>query len=114
MTEQTQRTVELLSTDERESRSGALQHIQPLLVKLRQHPSAKPFLQPVDPVRLRVPDYYSRVKEPMDLSLVKLRLTKGYYASIDDLARDVARVWENACAFNPVGSIVHRFAQECR
>jgi hypothetical protein len=50
----------------------------------------------------------------MDLDLIKLRLSKGYYALVDELALDVARVWDNACAFNPEGSIVFRFAQECR
>lgn len=55
----------------------------------------------------------SRVKAPMDLDLIKLRLTKGYYKAADELAQDVARVWRNACEFNPAGSIVHRFALEC-
>lgn len=58
ITEETYAAVESLSADEREARALSLQHMQPLLVKLRQHPSAKPFLHPVDPVRLRVPDYY--------------------------------------------------------
>lgn len=58
MTEETTAACELLGADEREARLCALQYLQPLLVKLRQHPSAKPFLHPVDPIRLRVPDYY--------------------------------------------------------
>lgn len=114
VSDETTRQCELLSAAVRDERLTALQYLQPLLTKLRQHPSAKPFLHPVDPIRLRVPDYYRRVKAPMDLDLVKLRLTKGFYARADELAADVDRIWENACAFNPSTSIVHRFALECR
>lgn len=63
--------------------------------------------------RTAAPALRSRVKAPMDLGLIKLRLTKGYYKAPDDLAMDVSRVWANACQFNPAGSIVHRFALEC-
>jgi len=50
----------------------------------------------------------------MDLDLVKLRVSKGFYETHQQVAQDVTRVWENACAFNAQGSIVFRFAQECR
>lgn len=44
----------------------------------------------------------------MDLDLVKLRLCKGFYASAEEVCKDVQRVWDNAYAFNPNGSIVFR------
>jgi len=114
VTAQTRSRLSQLPATERDRRVAALAPLHALVIKLRQHPSAKPFLHPVDPVRLRVPDYYRHVREPMDLDLVKLRLSKGFYAATGEVFADVQRVWDNACAFNPPSSIVYRFAQECQ
>jgi bromodomain-containing protein 3 len=32
------------------------------------------FLEPVDPVKLNIPDYFDIVKEPMDLGTIKQKL----------------------------------------
>lgn len=34
---------------------------------MKKHPNAYPFLAPVDPVALKIPDYFDIVKEPIDL-----------------------------------------------
>ena len=43
--------------------------------KLMRRKSAWPFLEPVDPVALNIPDYPDVVKHPMDLSLCKVLLS---------------------------------------
>ena len=43
--------------------------------KLMRRKSAWPFLEPVDPVALNIPDYPDVIKHPMDLSLCKVLLS---------------------------------------
>lgn len=45
-----------------------------ILKSLQRHPSAYPFLIPVDPVALKILDYCEIVKEPMDLQTVENNL----------------------------------------
>jgi hypothetical protein len=46
-----------------------------VLMSVRQHTAAWPFLKPVNP--LEVPDYYDHIKYPMDLKSMGDRLKKG-------------------------------------
>lgn len=47
-----------------------------VLVAVRQHSAAWPFLKPVD--KTEVPDYYDHIKFPMDLKTMQERVKKGY------------------------------------
>lgn len=37
-----------------------------ILEVIKRSPNAWPFLLPVDPVKLKIPDYFDIIKEPMD------------------------------------------------
>lgn len=52
-----------------------------ILQALKKHQCSEPFLNPVDPVALKIPDYYNIVKEPIDLSTVEKNLKNGVYQS---------------------------------
>ena len=43
---------------------------------------ARPFMQPVDPIALKIPDYPDIVKSPMDISAVRMRLECGFYSQV--------------------------------
>lgn len=45
-------------------------------------PEAGPFLAPVDPVALRIPDYPSVVKIPMDLGTIRRKLQVGSWGGV--------------------------------
>ena len=50
-----------------------------LLTKLKRNTNASPFLKPVDPIALGIPDYPEKIKNPMDISTIKQKLdTKQY------------------------------------
>jgi hypothetical protein len=82
----------------------------------RQHNSAV-FAEPVDPVALNIPTYFSSVKHPMDISTLSSNLEKGLYSKIppgqhvgrSPVARmlngpfkdDVVLMFDNAMLFNP-------------
>ena len=80
-----------------------------LLKPLQKNPSHWLFAEPVDPVRLAIPDYLEIVKDPMDLGTVqkKLMANEGTgYRSVDQFVEDVRLVWYNAKIYNPIGSTV--------
>jgi hypothetical protein len=74
----------------------------------------EPFMDPVDPVALGLPDYLDVVKTPMDLGTVRRRLAEGEYAGPGAFLREAALVFDNAMAYNPDDSRVHRQAAELR
>ena len=69
------------------------------------------FSEPVDPVRLSLPEYTSLVKNPMDLGTVHGRLLGGVYESVHAVTRDVRQVWSNAQLYWRRGSRGARAAE---
>jgi len=63
-----------------------------------------PFLEPVDPVALELPDYFEIIKKPMDLGTVRNRLDKKLYNSVSEFKVDVDLTFQNALTYNQPGS----------
>jgi E1A/CREB-binding protein len=84
-----------------------------VVVKLINHPrNANLFNAPVDPILLKVPDYFSKIKNPMDLGTVRDNLVKGNYESIQQCANDIKLTFENATTFNGPQHNIHLAAKE--
>jgi len=81
-----------------------------VLSALGKHKDAEAFLDPVDWEALGLSDYPEIVKRPMDLGTVEQRLDAGQYATVSDLAADVALVWDNAMVYNGEDNWVHQAA----
>ncbi|XP_062195387.1 transcription factor GTE9-like isoform X2 [Phragmites australis] len=81
-----------------------------LLKFLMTHKWSGPFLAPVDVVKLKLPDYFDIVKEPMDLGTIQKRLNAGMYSTPWDFAADVRLTFSNAMAYNPANNYVHVMA----
>ena len=75
-----------------------------ILQNLKRHVLSAPFLQPVDPVALNLPDYLEIVIDPIDLSTVERNLKAGVYANSLQFANDVRRIWLNSFTYNAHGS----------
>jgi bromodomain-containing factor 1 len=73
---------------------------------------AWPFMTPVDPIALGIPDYFEVVKTPMDLSTVKQKLDNKQYANCDDFAADVELIFKNCYSYNPPDSDVYAMCQK--
>lgn len=71
-----------------------------------------PFLQPVDPIALNIPNYSEVVKTPMDLGTIQSKLANNQYDNGDDFERDVRLVFHNCYLFNPQGNDVHTMGQK--
>jgi bromodomain-containing factor 1 len=82
-----------------------------IIRQLKKHRDAWPFLEPVDPIKLKIPDYPTIIKNPMDLSKVEQRLTNKQYAHVNDFTADVRLIFENCYLYNGRESDVSIMAQ---
>uniref|UniRef100_A0A6B2L0Q8 PHD-type domain-containing protein n=1 Tax=Arcella intermedia TaxID=1963864 RepID=A0A6B2L0Q8_9EUKA len=85
-----------------------------LISTLKKHKSAWPFLDPVDPVRLKILEYYQVVPRPMDLGTVEKKLRDEKYRNMHQFANDVRLIWSNAETFNGPEHNVTKLAYEVR
>ncbi|CRK37594.1 hypothetical protein BN1723_015217 [Verticillium longisporum] len=58
-----------------------------------------PFKDPVDPEKDHVPDYFEKVKKPMDLATVKLKMDRQEYTNENEFAADVRLIFENCYTY---------------
>ncbi|KAF5728274.1 Global transcription factor group E4 putative isoform 5 [Tripterygium wilfordii] len=84
---------------------------QNILMMLMKHRFGWVFNKPVDVEGLKLHDYYTIIKHPMDLGTVKSRLQKNWYKSPEDFAEDVRLTFSNAMVYNPKGQDVHYMAE---
>jgi bromodomain-containing factor 1 len=71
-----------------------------------------PFLLPVDPVALGIPNYFAIIKKPMDLSTISSKLKEGSYQTAGDFEKDVKLMFSNCYKFNPPGNVVHSMGRQ--
>lgn len=85
--------------------SSDKQKIRHILQKLRDHPEAMIFLTPVDPKIL--PDYYAKIKKPIDLKTMQDKLDEGKYKALRDFESDIKQMFANCYAYNQKTSYGH-------
>mmetsp|Transcript_7873 Transcript_7873/g.15234 ORF Transcript_7873/g.15234 Transcript_7873/m.15234 type:complete len:404 (+) Transcript_7873:8004-9215(+) len=77
-----------------------------LISAIWRAPHAWIFHEPVDPIKLNIPDYFEIVKNPMDLGTIKKKLNNNAYESLDRFIGDVEQVFTNCRLYNPPESDV--------
>ncbi|KAE9576441.1 hypothetical protein CGMCC3_g7601 [Colletotrichum fructicola] len=58
-----------------------------------------PFKEPVDPVEDNVPDYFEKVKKPMDLNTIKAKMSQQQYTTEDEFVSDVRQIFDNCYTY---------------
>ena len=111
-----------LEAQEYHPSSPAYEACETVLNYLKSNVKVVPFLDPVDPVALGIPDYLDVIKTPMDLSTISTKLGRGDYGRIPPGGEysspvgkmlhgpfydDVMLVFGNAMLFNPKGDFIH-------
>ncbi|KAI4343054.1 hypothetical protein MLD38_027601 [Melastoma candidum] len=91
---------------------SVVQQCSIVLKRLMQHQCSWPFLKPVDPVALNIPDYFSIISRPMDLGTIKSKLENNLYTGVEEFAADVRLTFSNAMLYNPPGNFVHTMADK--
>lgn len=72
--------------------------MQKVLQRLIVHPHAAIFLLPVD--RKLYPDYYQKIKDPIDLSTIQTKLDAGAYVDTASFESDLKLIISNCFAYN--------------
>ncbi|KAI0389697.1 Bromodomain-containing protein [Xylariaceae sp. FL0594] len=70
------------------------------------------FLEPVDPVALNIPTYFSVVKKPMDLGTMTEKNYDGKYKSVKDVEKDMGLIVTNSELFNGKEHEVTKYARQ--
>ncbi|CAN7992440.1 unnamed protein product [Ixodes pacificus] len=92
--------------------TNQLQYLLRVVMKaIWKHQFAWPFQQPVDTVRLNLPDYHRIIDHPMDLGTIKKRLENYYYASASECIQDFNTMFTNCYVYNKPGEDVVLMAQ---
>lgn len=77
---------------------------------LKRGKDAAPFLVPVDPVKLKIPNYPEIITNPQDLGTIETKLKKNEYETIDDFIDSVQLVWANCERYNGAESAINKMA----
>ncbi|KAJ3086504.1 hypothetical protein HK102_013016, partial [Quaeritorhiza haematococci] len=77
-----------------------------IVKNLKRLKDATPFLKPVDPVALNIPDYPNIIKHPMDLSTVQTKLEKNEYPTVKEFIDDMELMFNNCYRYNGPGAPV--------
>lgn len=86
---------------------------RPLVQKLMVHPkNVNIFNTPVDPVKLDLPTYFTKIKNPMDLGTVRSKIIMGEYDSLLACYDDIRLVFNNAVVFNGSEHYIGKVAKE--
>ena len=58
-----------------------------------------PFKEPVDPVPDGVPDYFDKVKAPMDLGTMKAKMDRREYGDDEEFLSDMRQIFSNCYTY---------------
>jgi hypothetical protein len=70
------------------------------------------FLEPVDPVKFSILDYFDIITQPMDLGTVRKRLTHNFYSEASEFVRDMNLIWNNSYRYNGEHHVVSKCGKE--
>ncbi|EHK98445.1 putative Bromodomain-containing factor 1 [Glarea lozoyensis 74030] len=87
------------------------EHVLNEMKKPKHSAYSLPFLEPVDPVALNIPNYFTIIKNPMDLQTVTSNLRNGVYPSAKEFERDVRLIFANCFKFNPANNPVNEMGK---
>ena len=85
-------------------RKEMIRRCREVLMASKKHKYHKLFLQPVDPKKHGVPDYFDIIKNPMDMGTVKSKLDTKAYLNPDEFCADMRLIFSNALLYNGTAS----------
>jgi bromodomain-containing factor 1 len=92
-----------------------LKFVEEVLAELKKPKHAQyshPFLLPVDPVSMGIPNYFQVIKHPMDVSKAEQKMRAGEYQSAKGFELDMKLMFANCYKFNPPGNPVHHMGKQ--
>jgi bromodomain-containing factor 1 len=89
-----------------------LRYCSKMLKNAKRLKNATPFLVPVDPIKLGIPTYFDRIKNPMDISTMQSKLDSNVYANYHEFLEDLNLMFNNCFEFNGREALVSKMAIE--
>lgn len=87
--------------------TNQLSYLDKIVIKaMWKHRYSWPFQNPVDTIKLNIPDYHTIIKYPMDLGTIKKRLENNYYWEAKECLSDFNTMFTNCYAYNKAGEDV--------
>ena len=75
-----------------------------LLSALAKNKHGYIFKDPVDPISMNAPDYYTIIENPMDISTIRKKMKEEKYTRVNQVLDDIELMWDNAFKYN-VGNV---------
>ena len=91
--------------------SPTMEACRKVLKSLMGHRYAFPFNVPVDPVALKIPDYFQIITQPMDFGTILQKVNNEQYDDMEEFCSDMELVFGNACTYNRPTSDVYIMAE---
>ncbi|KAF2661616.1 hypothetical protein K491DRAFT_420008 [Lophiostoma macrostomum CBS 122681] len=86
------------ANEERVGQEELYESMEKVLMELKAGEHAHPFLQRVN--KREAPDYYSVIKQPMDIGTMMKKLKQLQYKSKKDFVDDLMLIWSNCLRYN--------------
>lgn len=83
-----------------------------LISKIKRCQNVSPFLKPVDPIALGIPEYFEKIKNPMDISTIKTKLDSKTYTKLSEFNDDFNLMFNNCYSFNQPDSYVYNMGKD--
>ena len=96
------------------TRAELIQNFGQLHQSVLQETNAEPFLEPVDPIKLGIPDYFDVIKKPMDLQTIGRKLENGDYHDPWEYCDDMRLMFDNARLYNKKSHRIYRMTNDVR
>lgn len=101
--------MQMQSSFNQESKEHAIRIMQ----NISQHPCAKPFLFPLDPISSNCIDYYEKIKKPICITLIinKLLNAEDNYPKIENWRSDIQLLYKNSITYYGLNSHMGNLAE---
>ena len=96
--------------DQEKEGQNFLTQCRKIIKKLLDEKASWPFRQPVNSAE--IPDYYKKIKSPMDLSTLSSRLESGYLKTKASFVEELNKIFLNAKEYNKPGSFYYKSANQ--
>ncbi|XP_076308792.1 bromodomain-containing protein 3-like isoform X3 [Tachypleus tridentatus] len=98
--------------DKAHRNTNQLQFLSKVVMKaVWKHQFAWPFREPVDTIKLNLPDYHKIIPNPMDLGTIKKRLDNCWYNSASECVDDFKTMFTNCYVYNKPGEDIVLMAE---
>ena len=104
--EHLQKMVDEINDDDLKMHDSWEKIAKKLMNTLWKHKDAELFHKPVDPEELHIPDYFNIIKNPMDFSTIKKKLTNNLYTNFKQFTEDIKLTFDNCYLYNGTDSSV--------